>query len=257
MDTAYKELIQEVKKDYEIRLSTVQTKTGEEKRCPKWYDLGIDGEFTEELNLWNYWQGIGVDHPKLMLVGQDWGHVDTEDESFENIRAIAQDPATDTQYLSGISAFQTDNALIKIFDTHLKEKRDLRKRHSDLYFTNLCLGYRQDKSSGYWRQSWMTEDADKYFKRLVDIKRPEVIVCLGRGTAETAFRALTGEKLKMSKGFYDFIESDENGLPLPECGGARFYAMAHPGGMGAANRKSKRGGGKFVIDDWAFLAEYF
>jgi len=256
MDTAYKELIQEAKKDYATRPLSLHTKAGKEEPCPKWYDLGIDGDYTEELNLWNYWQGVGVDRPKLMLVGQDWGHVDTEDTSFENISIIAQDPATDTQYLSGISAFQTDEKLIEIFDEHLD--RDLRnERYSDLYFTNLCLGYRQDKSSGYWRQSWMTEDAGKYFKRLVDIKRPEVIVCLGRGTAETAFRALTGKKLKMGKGFYDFIESDENGLSLPECGGARFYAMAHPGGMGAANRKSKRGGGKSVIDDWAFLAEFF
>ena len=71
------------------------------------------------------------------------------------------------------------------------------------------------------------------------------------------FQGSNGQEAENDKGFYDFIESDENGLSLLEFGGVRFYAMAHPGGMGAANRKSEKGGGKSVIDDWAFFVGYF
>lgn len=115
----------------------------------------------------------------------------------------------------------------------------------------------------------MTDDTE-YFMRLVGIKRPKAIVCLGRAASEAAYKTLAGKRLEIPKGstgFYDFIASKKNGRIIELCRSMthdsafeqterpRFYAMAHSGGMGAANRKSKRGGGKDVVDDWTFLSD--
>ena len=39
----------------------------------------------EEHNLWTYWQGRGVRHPKIVVVGQDWGSVEQSKKYFEYI----------------------------------------------------------------------------------------------------------------------------------------------------------------------------
>ena len=43
-------------------------------------------ERLEEHNLWTYWQGRGVRHPKIMVVGQDWGSVEQSNKYFEYIK---------------------------------------------------------------------------------------------------------------------------------------------------------------------------
>lgn len=162
MNEEYRTLIEDAKRDYTSRDEVIRREGKEDIPCPRWYDLGLDAPFAEELNLWNYWQGVGgQDHPTLMVVGQDWGKIDVDSPSFKNIQAIATDPRCKVQYLTGCKLdkldFQTDRALIEIFRTHSVGKRNLmEERYPDLYFTNLCLGYRQDMSTGYWRQSWMS-----------------------------------------------------------------------------------------------------
>ena len=259
MNEEYKSLIEKAKGDYAKRKKIIERPGKSDILCPRWYDLGLDGSFVEELNLWNYWQGIGVDHPELMVVGQDWGKIDAGSPLFKNIQAIAVNPDGDARYLSGCELedidFQTDKELVKIFRTHLGWDL-IKERRKELYFTNLCLGYRQDKSTGDWRESWLSADMD-YFSRLVEIKRPEAIVCLGRATSEKAYRALTKKKLQMPSRFNDFLDGGSNGMTLPICGSPKFFVVAHPGGMGAANRKRAKGDDWSVADDWAFLEDLF
>lgn len=266
MTDSYTQLIKKAKGDYldyRIHPETVGRKRRGKivfELCPRWYDIGLGDGAVEELNLWNYWQGIGVEHPKLMLVGQDWGHIKPDRRYIENIRQIASDPDTEVQYLSDCGEnsrdFDTDNNLRDIFQHHLDRKL-FERRYPDLYFTNLCLGYRMDDTTGYWRQSWMTIDAHRYFRSLVEIKQPTVIVCLGHATSKTAYKALTGRTLKMPNGFYGYIDNQGDGLKLTDYCNARFFAVPHPGGMGKANRESAKGGNKSMVDDWAFLKTVF
>lgn len=259
MNEEYKSLIEKAKNDYAKREKVLKQPGKRDILCPRWYDLGLKGSFVEELNLWNYWQGIGVDQPKLMVVGQDWGKIDVGSPLFKNIQAIAANPDGDTRYLSGYEFedidFQTDKELVNIFETHLGWDL-INNRRKELYFTNLCLGYRQDNSTGDWRESWLSNDMG-YFSSLVEIKRPEAIVCLGRATSEKAYQALTGKKLEIPSRFNDFLDGESNGMTLPICGSPKFYAMAHPGGRGTFNRKRSKGDGWSVVDDWAFLRDLF
>lgn len=45
-----------------------------------------DFERLEEHNLWTYWQGRGVRHPKIMVVGQDWGSIEQSKKYFQYIK---------------------------------------------------------------------------------------------------------------------------------------------------------------------------
>ncbi|WP_165060734.1 hypothetical protein [Adlercreutzia sp. ZJ154] len=246
---SYEELVQTVKDDYQHRS---MEKDSNGKLPPKWHNLDLTSGNREEINLWTYWQGVGVTHPKLMVVGQDWGCMKGQNQTIKCIEAIACDNSTDTQYLDNRHLndnrdFTTDNNLIKIFKDL---GRDIEhKRYSDLFFTNLCLGYRQDATSGYFKQKWMTEDAEKYFPALVKLMQPEAIVCLGEATAKTAYRVLEGKPLLMPEKFKGFLDNQTaEGIPLSS--GIKFFAMAHPGGMGRANRS--RWGGD-IFKDWTIL----
>lgn len=262
MNDSYEQLIQDAKHDYhDYIIHPKEDYVGGKKvERPRWYDIGLAEDATEELNLWNYWQGVDVEDPKLMLVGQDWGCIDQESLCVANIKQIADDPHTKAQYFTGADKsrfdFDTDKNLIAIFEELTGHKLD-KQRYDDLYFTNLCLGYRQDKSTGYWKQSWMSMDAKRCFPRLVKIKRPAVIVCLGQATSKTAYRALTGKTLSMPHGFNAYIDNQNGGVELFDYDNAKFIAMPHPGGMGTANRKRAKGSYWSLLDDWTFLKDVF
>lgn len=196
----------------------------------------------KEINLWAYWQGRNhVDSTKLMLVGQDWGCAEEDKETVQNVLAINQ--GRDVRYLDNIKICPTDQSLITLFDSI--GYRDIAKiDYSDLFFTNLILGYRSHNCSGNFKAAWIN-DSKALFKELVKIIQPEVILCLGRLTAVGALKSLESPippLLKAGK-FNAFIESNENPIEVRYGTGKTLYlfAFAHCGQMGTLNRNRQEG----------------
>ena len=90
-------------------------------------------------------------------------------------------------------------------------------------------------------------ECEPFFKRLVEIVEPEIIICLGQNTFRAAVRSL-GEKVRI-RGYNRFIESESNPV---RCGDVLVFAEAHCGYFGTVNRA--RGSGKDGLDlqleDW-------
>ena len=70
-------------------------------------------------------------------------------------------------------------------------------RYTDLYSTNLCLGYRAGKEGGGMTKTLMMKDSG-FFKELCDILEPENILCLGQLTFKCVYETLIGEKISSS-----------------------------------------------------------
>ena len=215
----------------------------------------IPYEPCDEINLWSYWQG-GVNHlnAKILLVGQDWGSMDTE--KYEEARIVENivqkkkiEPNKYLSYVDG-NTNPTDKNLIKLFDSI---GYDITKECPDLFFTNLALCYRADsKISGGFKTIW-ANNCGEFFKELVDIIKPKVILCLCRGTYEGVMKALGGQA-EMVKSYNDII-----GKPSV-VGGYNVFPLAHCGSMGTANRN--KGKDKhtdklhYQKEDWKEIQKY-
>lgn len=204
-------------------------------------------EDCHEINLWTYWQGRGHLEPKILLVGQDWGCPSDYKGVIRNIQEIEKD---DNAAYFGNEVSVTDQNLSCLFK-EIGYPDILKKRYDDLFFTNLCLGYRSEGTSGNLKKSWLKRDYG-FFKRLVLILDPEIIICLGKDTFEGVLEALGIEK-PMIRGYNTFIESKDN--PVRN-GHVKIYGFAHCGTMGTLNRN----GGKDTsldkqISDWKKILE--
>ncbi len=225
----------------------------------------IPYEPCDEINLWSYWQG-GVNHlnAKILLVGQDWGSMDTEKyEEARIVENIVQKKKTEPdKYLSYVdgNTNPTDKNLIELFkelkyqNNGKEESYDITKECSDIFFTNLVLCYRADsKISGGFKPIWAS-NCGEFFKELVDIIQPKVILCLGRGTYEGVMKALGG---KAESGSYNKIIDKHT---PSEAGGYKVFPLAHCGSMGTANRN--KGKDKYEDklhyqkEDWKAIQKY-
>ena len=234
---AYKNLVACMQGNYPVYAGQTPTKKVE------LFAPVINGKtFCKEINLYTYWQGFGYAEktPKIkyLLVAQDWGNLfrrtPEENAGFLKMNETGEWIAPYSEIPKGSG---TDTNLIKFFEIL---GYDLTKRHDDLFFTNFCLGYRIGNEGGGMTKKLMMHDAE-LFKELCEILEPENILCLGKLTSECAYEALTGEGAwkkiySGDKNYNDFLE-DHADLTV-DCGNsvARFFPLAHCGGMGTANR---------------------
>ena len=216
----------------------------------KWCD-----ECKKAINLWTYWQGLGyeIDTQKIriLLVGQDWGNTDFDSgktlENISKINSLSPNEYEKIQYLDGLKPFVTDKNLVELFASIGYPNID-KKRYSDLFFTNISLGYRKINTSAHITKAEISTDKE-IFKELVEILEPEYIIALGKMTYEIILEALGFKTPKISL-FNDFIFT-QNGLKYNK---SKIYVVAHPGGMGSANRKKGDKSNKTSIElqkeDW-------
>lgn len=229
----------------------------------------------EEHNLWTYWQGRGVRHPKIVVVGQDWGSVEQSKKYFEYIKTHPE--AKIVSYVQVKEAnpkmkkkeFMTDSELQKFFEKYLDYPEICSCSYNELYFTNLIPGFRNDTSSTGKSadvQKEITEDILSDFKQLLEILQPEFVISLGRLVSESIDKLYNGEESTIAKAdnFNVFLQEELYAnelkpviLNLGNGTQAQMFALAHMGGLGKANRTRffhKNHMQKTVEDDWTIVA---
>lgn len=259
---AYKNLCCYVKNAYrKITNENIQMYEGKNTVYMKGYDN------CDEINIWNYWQGRGVYNPKIMLIGQDWGcPFEMGDGLKVRLEASKKQPIKPEDdrkchYFDNMQAnkmdFKTDENLAELFRSLEMGYDDLlHVRYDDLYFTNICLGYRNSGNSGNYKRSWIT-DVEKYvYPKLIEILQPKVIICLGMDTYESFLVSMGRKDNRNKKSFNDLIEENNNN-PY-DLDGIPVFTFAHCGSMGTLNRNGKTNA---LLDiqkkDWKNIKKYF
>ena len=249
----YRDLCQRVKNDYKMREEC-------EKKQKGLRLLGCSE--CEEINLWTYWQGRGNMYPKILLVGQDWWNLEDSyaQAIIKNVRAI-NSGATYNCNKGMNPACKTDENLIELFASLECGYDDLfHKSYKDLFFTNICLGYRSEGASGGLKTKYIDMDI-KYFKELVEILEPRVIICLGKETFRGVRKAFH-ITCDLDQGSYNqFItKSNPHKITLENGKSIYIFAMAHCGAIGTINRNRGTliGEDKLILQkkDWRLIRQY-
>lgn len=209
----------------------------------------------------SYWQG-DLD-AKILVLGQDWGCFKGEtnkeldkamEKNFEKIDRQGKDAAFYFDGTNGYRRSDTDINLIKLFKVDGLEYEIGVPGCKGLFFSNLCLGYRNKGYTGGFKVKWLTDDI-KYLlgfdnngervKGLLEIIEPSVVICLGKEVYRIVMREMAKKfsdkdlaiKPRM---FYDDLEKKNNYKNVSWNGKEiRVYGVAHPGNQGRANRKSQ------------------
>ena len=186
-----------------------------------------------EINLWTYWQGRNNLDASIMLAGQDWGSP-WDDSSASTMAQIDRaNRGLEYDYLHDNPSI-TDQRLTELFG-HLGY--DIRKLCDDLFFTNYILGYRNRGLSGGFKRDWAEHDK-MYFRELVNIIEPRVVLCLGKSTFEGVIRSLQPAGSVRVGRYNSFIESANNPVTVILDSGKTVcvFALAHCGALGTMNR---------------------
>lgn len=241
---AYQQLIARVRASY----PAYQESTKYEKSQLVWCK-----DCTQEINLWSYWQG-SLD-AKIILVGQDWG-CPYDKTSLPTMTQIQKANNGDIYDYLSENPSRTDHHLITLFSTALNKKITL--PCNDLFFTNFVLGYRPHGTSGNYQKEWAEHDS-AFFKELVEIIKPKVILCLGKATFRAVLTSLAPDQKLRIGGYNKYIESSRNPVIVATPSGTNIavFALAHCGVMGTLNRNGKKNLGlDQQIADWKRISLY-
>jgi len=270
----YKKLIADVASFYnsnDARLKNIQTGN-------KTYDMLWCPGLKNEINLWSYWQGKGnLDTANILLVGKDFGNCGIGEELTSLSRACIDSDNGDKygisrRYIEAIISNKsniTDNNLIGLFNVLSEESgQDYRadKPNDNLFFTNLCLGYRSIPSlTGSDLSALFVHDA-LYLKELLVILQPKIMILLGQDVGVKALEGLVdltrpeNREIKhiyssIKKSFNQALDRSENHIQLQiEETLIDAFVVSHPGHYGVnVNRK---GGFNRVEEDWRRIATY-
>lgn len=183
------------------------------------------------------------------MLGQDWGcPSETMDGgALSNIRDMNK--GIDVMYLDGCnleaSESTTDKNLIYLFDI-IGYKNIDKRRYPDLFFCNFNLGYRVGNSSGGMSDDLMDADAD-YIKKLIEMLRPEKILCLGESVSKATFKVLLGKNEKYTS--YNQFVSESKGFKYQwQDFESKIYPLFHTGHYGV--KVNRKGGFDQHIKDW-------
>lgn len=216
-----------------------------------------------------------------MVVGQDFGNYEEAKAYgyFKNWMKTpeAQSKSVSQKYIEWIkgSNSPTDKNLIKLTNDCLGETYSAEiPGNENLFFTNLCLGYRSGYTiSGGNVFAYLKHDSI-YLKRLIEIKQPEIVICLG---ADTYLASLTGmvdvsdydkysEYFRLiDSDFWSLLDNSDNSRDISVTGRSiTFFGVAHTGSNGRINRKrlskKHRNSGKSALDlmheDWRRIKRF-
>jgi hypothetical protein len=254
MNKEYLDLVSRVRNDYKkANKSNGKIELGwcDDDKIP-------DDNLCREINLWTYWQGWNYayreSHIHILLIGQDWGNPYSpyEPGTIKNIRMM--NSGVDVPYhndcnLDSVMA-KTDNNLISFFESigygDIKDTK-----YPDLFFTNFNLGYRTAQSSGGMTTELMDVDAN-YIMELIDILKPDKILCLGEAVVKATAKLLFKE-IPQYKSFNTYLDEGHIMIYQGQNYESRIYPLCHPGNYGV--KLNRKGGYEQHLKDWARIKE--
>ena len=259
----YEKLIAEVNRDWDNRRPKNSVPM---KRCP---DGAVHWDWENdcrEINLWSCWQGGNDLHQAdIMLVGQDWGN-----PNGKGCDILRDNIVNDKNYFENFKpTFPTDRNL-KILFAELKRGGKqlyddiIANKYSDLFFTNFCLGYRLGSETGGMTTEQMMLDSD-YFRALVGIVQPKIIIALGKDTFECVVRTLKDDSFRISSNeFWDALNNCKSYEKVTyDDKNAVVLGMAHCGAFGVnVNRKKMAKAGntlsglELMKNDWRGINKF-
>lgn len=224
-EQAYERLVKAVQEDYKNR-PIPEAKAGKEPiyvhKCKH------EGK---RINLWSYWQGsLEAD---ILVVGQDWGCFGLEEPEYKNAKLdaqmeknfIAMDKGNDSVcYFDGTEGMKLSDIDINLINyikglgTEFEEIKST--KNSRLFFTNLCLGYRNMGFSKGFNRKWINDDI-RYFANnlkenakdddlsLLDIIDVKYVLCLGKEVFYAICEVLD-EKDPVKENFYKLLDEERN-----------------------------------------------
>lgn len=247
MNEEYIELVRQVRQNYK------KNPRKNRKIELGWCDRNQDDNLCREINLWTYWQGWKYaennSHIRILLLGQDWGNPNGAQDTgvIKNVRLMNQ--GIDVPYLDGcdlnLNATKTDRNIAMFFET-IGYPDIIHIRYKDLFFSNFNLGYRIGNGSGGMTQKLMDADS-QYVMRLINLLKPDKILCLGDKVTRATTKLLFGRVPKY-KNFNDFIDEEKIFAYQGTDFTSAVYPLFHPGYFGILNRK---GGFEQHIRDWS------
>jgi len=211
---AYIELIKQLKEKY-IRLE----KDGG-MLC--WYDIWKDKK-PDKLNLWNYWQGMEYEEVKIMVLGLDWGNIRDANPQLPKVLKRVEHIRKGQKILYHIAPYRTvEKSLVKLFKLAFNRNLD-KERYHDLYFTNLCLGYRTSNEVQL-TDEMILDDANRFLREELRIVQPDVVLCLGSRVYQLACKGLgieaTPTKSSVELNVYGNETKEICLYEMPHCGSA-------------------------------------
>ena len=252
----YRKLCLEVADRYRILESQneMKVKNKDKDVYMRWFD------YCNEINLWTYWQGINVFNPKIMVLGQDWASPFADEATVKyRINAVEENleindachyfdiPSGELTYKD----YETDFNLTYLFNL-LGYDDIMKKRYEDLFFSNVCLGYRSRGATGNYKMSWITEIEKDAYKRLITILEPKVIICIGKYTYKSLLKIFGINDPRIKNKFNDFLDTYMADKDGPKCvDGIPVLVSSHCGSLGTINRGEKK-----QVEDWEAINEY-
>lgn len=225
-------------------------------------------EECKEINLWTYWQGRNNPEHKadILLIGQDWASPwETKNGSLREdvIDILKSEKGCSGRYIKSVdnNSFPTDVMLVKLFCSLGPEYDPYIEDNDKLFFTNLCLGYRNYGASGGLYMRCLNEDVP-FIEELIKIVEPKLIICLGKDTYEAFVKKTQSVPASPEKNFYRRFIGGMNYAIYD--GNIPVYGQAHPGALGASNRKrynndpksDNKSGEDLMFEDWAHMKKW-
>lgn len=269
----YTELIKEAADYYNSALPELKNI----KNNDNLFDLVWCRGLTEEINLWSYWQGRGVGNPEVMIIGQDFGTCSDENNGLFYEKCVKSSlderEKISSLYIKRIKSDdknKTDNMLIRLTKEGLgKEFSADIPSNPKLFMTNACLGYRSGNNISGGNLSAYIKHDSKYIAKLIDIKRPKVVICLGTDTYFNLVSSFIKDRTIIKNIAEDFWKSLDDGTNYQDISldgfVVRFFGVSHAGQNGAINRIRDKGipkgnristASKLMVGDWKRIGDY-
>lgn len=221
----------------------------------------------KEINLWTYWQGHKNKNAKILLFGQDWASPwNSETGSLLDYvqRILCEDNLCSYRYIEEIKAGSspTDMMLKELMVSLGEEYDPFIPDNENLFFSNLCLGYRDHGTSGGLLKAALLHDVE-YAKELISIVKPKIVICLGKDVYDAMIKGSGSKSVSKEKSFYKKLSEGkcyamyENRIPI--------FGQAHTGSLGAMNRwrynpekceYSEKNIKKLLLSDWSKMKEF-